>query len=144
MIRGIIYMSRLEAEALLPKENWACISISTPGDGLAELREGWFAIHRTYFHDIDTRTSGLIQFNLHIARQIIEFVRVLDDEDKDVVLIIHCDAGISRSGAVALFINEWFAPGIHLNPDSSLYNRHVRRTLEEAAGTLGLQPPTRL
>jgi predicted protein tyrosine phosphatase len=56
-------------------------------------------------HDVDNH--GL--FTAAQARRIIAFVRKNNARSGPVNLYIHCAAGISRSGAVALFANELLA-----------------------------------
>lgn len=46
-------------------------------------------------------------FTKEQASKIIDFIRELQEETKDSELVIHCDAGISRSGAVATFISSY-------------------------------------
>ena len=45
----------------------------------------------------------LILFNRGHAREIIDFIKQVNSETEPSMLVIHCRAGISRSGAVALF-----------------------------------------
>lgn len=66
-------------------------------------------------------------FSKEQANQVIDFIRVLQEEQKDSELVIHCHAGISRSGAIARFIADYlkipfFDPLIRPN-------KYVLRTL---------------
>ena len=56
---------------------------------------------RLTFHDIESEEEGFISPTREHIKQVIEFARVLP-EDAD--LLIHCQAGISRSTAVAIGI----------------------------------------
>lgn len=47
--------------------------------------------------------NKVILFNEQHAKQIIEFVNKINKQ-QDHVLVVHCNAGISRSGAVGLFV----------------------------------------
>lgn len=49
--------------------------------------------------------------------------------------LIQCFAGISRSGAIAKFINEYYDAGNWYLEDYKGYNRHVFNMLHKAAGT---------
>jgi predicted protein tyrosine phosphatase len=49
----------------------------------------------------------LVLFNKEHAKKIISFLDKINEED-DGDLIIHCDLGISRSAAVAMFSLEYF------------------------------------
>lgn len=46
-------------------------------------------------------------FSKSQAHQIIDFVKDLQEDREDSDLVIHCDAGISRSGAVAQFLSDY-------------------------------------
>lgn len=48
-----------------------------------------------------------IHFNKNLANKIVEFVKSIPDNGEK-NLFIHCDAGVSRSGAVGFLLNEWF------------------------------------
>jgi predicted protein tyrosine phosphatase len=49
---------------------------------------------------------------------------------KVVGIVVHCHAGISRSGAVAKWIAEQYK--LDFNQDYQLFNKHVYRQLVEA------------
>jgi len=49
--------------------------------------------------------------------------------------LVHCFAGVSRSGAVAKFINEFYECGNFYLEDYKGYNRRVFNKLRAAAGT---------
>jgi predicted protein tyrosine phosphatase len=129
-VNRVEFVSRREAEAMRPKSdaNVAIISINSD-DKLANLSENWKYKLPLIFEDIDKplvhKGRELILFNGQMAKRIIEFV---DSIQNDItVLIVHCDAGVSRSAAVAKFIAEMY----HLEiPETySIYNRHIYRTL---------------
>lgn len=44
-------------------------------------------------------------FSEEQAKKIIDFINDLHNEEKDSDLVVHCDAGISRSGAIAKFVS---------------------------------------
>lgn len=82
-------------------------------------------------------------FNNKIARIIINFLDQINDENID-TLVLHCAAGISRSGAVGLFANQYYKldhkefmrdnsriiPNMYilsvLNEESGLYSDYVK------------------
>ena len=47
-----------------------------------------------------------IHFNSDMAKKIVEFIKNIKDDGKN--FYVHCDAGVSRSGAVGYMLNEWF------------------------------------
>jgi predicted protein tyrosine phosphatase len=80
--------------------------------------------------------SKLTLFNEDHAKKIIDFQKTLGPEIE--YIIVHCTAGVSRSGAVATFFqdmynigndesNEWFAK----NNRQIIPNRHVLKILRE-------------
>lgn len=83
-----------------------------------DTTSGHFKINKTnvlilFFDDIitdlnwdnDSNYIGPVAFTEEQAKQVLEFV----DNNKDrKQFIIHCSAGISRSGAVGTFINDYF------------------------------------
>ena len=81
-----------------------------------------------------------VLFNKEQANEVVEFLTKLKNDPSDDVLICHCDAGISRSGAVATFAAEFF--GLDHN-SLMLYNPNIHpnamvlRMLREAAGLGG-------
>lgn len=56
----------------------------------------------------------LIFFNEDLAKQIHDFINTINDDGKQVIYV-HCDAGVSRSGAVGYILNEWFNKFLKLN-----------------------------
>lgn len=89
-----------------------------------------------------TLSPDYILFSTHQAKQVVDFFkRIKEDNGSDnAFLICHCDAGISRSGAVGVFACEFFGLEFY---DFFLNNRHVDpnpmvlRMLREEAGLGG-------
>jgi len=59
-----------------------------------------------YFHDWDKPMEGVVLMSDDDADKIFDFVT--NKIDKTKTLLIHCTAGISRSGAVGYVLNEYF------------------------------------
>jgi predicted protein tyrosine phosphatase len=132
--------SRQQAIALDPVEGTVVISISSPAND-APLKHGWEDILRLEFHDVTmdedmARTRGIdslqgkpiIWFNEGHVRQVEEFVY----RHKDKNFLIHCDAGVSRSVAVGLFLREIFDEvelTTHAIHTTKAYNSLVHRML---------------
>jgi predicted protein tyrosine phosphatase len=76
-------------------------------------------------------------FTVEQAKQIIELMHKAQDDEEEVVFVAHCDAGVSRSGAVGRFVTEYLGldqehfyqvnDGIHPNP-------HVYGLLKDESG----------
>ncbi len=115
----------------------ALISISCPGDP-APLKEGWGALLRLEFHDVlakddyemardDGTVLNIVAFKPSHADMILDFIDSLPHEVGAVV--VHCDAGVSRSAAVARFIHE--RHGGTLRGNDSRANVHILSILRE-------------
>lgn len=93
--------------------------------------------------DIVWTIRGMVLFNMEHAQKIWNFV-----ENNQLPLMIHCNAGISRSGAVGEVLNWYFNSHIQQNPEDfqTFYsvhpqivpNSHIKtvlfRYLEEKSG----------
>lgn len=131
MLEKVEFCSRAEAIKMAGNPHWSIISIVEPWTAPARLQPDWRAILRLEF--LDTVDDGSWQtglFDEGHARQIIGFV---DDaiKNKDIGIIVHCWAGVSRSAAVA----KWIAGlhGLSFNEEYKLYNPHVYRKLCECS-----------
>ena len=112
--------NRKQAEVLDPRPNVWVISIYTPGDDPAALKEGWERVDRYCFSDIagdcsemllwvdDLRKKGrgVILFDSDMAMDMYATLTAARHFNKDIV--VHCDAGVSRSQAVARFARTYF------------------------------------
>lgn len=128
------FTGRSQAEALYGRSHWAVISITQPGEKV-DLRSGWHSVLRLHFHDIDQPEDPYTLFDESHAKQIIDFVSAVNDSGQVEGILVHCQAGISRSAAVA----RWIADQCELPfPDGySLYNKYVYRVLRLASGCAG-------
>ena len=109
------------------------ISIGSPGD--------WYAfacdhhkVLRLEFDDVEgfVGSDGFRVFSHIEAKQIHDFVKSCDGAD----ILVHCQAGMSRSAAVAKFISDKRGYSLDLSPPclgtEAYYNRHVYGTLNLA------------
>ena len=142
------FMNRGDAKTYRPQPNSAIISIWTPGDKpLKALKyAGWRYIHSVDFHDSDSLT-GHTGHNWPYddttlyppitdtqAADMVRFIKQVVDKDVDLIAV-HCDAGISRSAGVAMFIKDVYdAELVIVRHDTSGYNRFVHQQLVKAAG----------
>ncbi len=97
--------NRGHAVDLEPVEGTVMISISAPGNP-ADLKEGWEDVLRLEFDDVVTIPKGwfseLRAFCMRDADTVHEFV----DRHLDKDFAVHCDAGVSRSVAVGVFLRD--------------------------------------
>jgi predicted protein tyrosine phosphatase len=96
------------------------ISINDEYDG--ELHPYFIHYHPNVmnmsFPDLDHPVDGYSLFESWQARQIIEFLAPLRELTR-FTLVVHCGAGVSRSGAVGVFAAEYLGCDM-----KDLYNRH--------------------
>ena len=106
MIRSLEYLSLDEALAFVPQGPTVAISILSPGRLAADLHPRIDPVLRLHFEDTtgkEGETPGPGVFNPDQARQVMEFVRHHRDKADPCHLLVHCEAGISRSAAIAVF-----------------------------------------
>jgi predicted protein tyrosine phosphatase len=135
------FTSREEAEAAQPDLCSAVLSITNPDSKLADIGSGWFDILRLQFHDIDLNKPISAHLRADILRR---YQPITEEQAADVVrfvarmvdapvggFLIHCEAGIGRSAAVAKWIADRYRlPS--LGPAVQYHNRHVYQMLTEA------------
>lgn len=94
-------------------DNIAFISILNTEDPSGYFKKNYENVLVLFFDDItddlnwdnDPDFLGPVLFTEDQAKKIIAFIDLHKDKDQ---FIIHCSAGISRSGAVGTFINDYF------------------------------------
>ena len=111
-IRQVSYTSRLHAESLTGSPHVAVISITDPGSDEASLDPAFLDILRLSFFDAVPADEYLPaplpgMFDHLMARRIGDFVSELHAAPADVSVVVHCEYGVSRSAAVALFVSAY-------------------------------------
>jgi predicted protein tyrosine phosphatase len=111
----IIIASRTQAERLLVSKGPGpaiphVISIGAPGDAAPSGFERCAAGIRLEFHDITEDTGFELGPKAWHVEQVIDFARSIQHEQG--TLLVHCEAGISRSSAAALTVfATWLGAG---------------------------------
>ena len=107
-------MSRSVAKDLEPPENSVMVSIWTPNTtnftarGAPFFRFRWESFLSIDFYDTEFGNETYPPITEEQGKIIFDFVMLHKDKD---ILCVHCDAGISRSAAVAIFFAEmWEIP----------------------------------
>lgn len=123
----VVFLSQKLAEAYQPGPGEAIISITDHGAPNAELNDGWLAVLRLSFDDVDPIESplepgeDLIEAQAHQADQIAAFVR--DHSHTVGTLVVHCKYGQSRSAGVAKAVAHHH--GLAFPADYRHANNHV-------------------
>ena len=138
MVRQVSFLSESAAVQLSPRAESAILSISNPGDQ-APLQPGWDHICRIAFADASYNEQTIASYGrmwklsslgFPTKEHALAIRRFLDDLPPHIdTLIVHCGAGVSRSGAVAKYASERF--GIPFPADYDRYNEALYRLLKE-------------
>ncbi len=105
MCNEIVVLNRVDAEEFDYSYTWACISIANTEEDFAYIpEENCVALLQLAFVDITQPMPGYILFHDDHAHDIFDFVTQYWDWID--TLLVHCDAGISRSSAVAAAISR--------------------------------------
>lgn len=124
MIINVVHTARIVAEAVEPMNHVAVISITTPNHERARLKPGFRWVLRLDFHDVDVALPGVKMFTIEEAKGVVAFLSNVEDEGAT-SLLVHCDAGLSRSAAVAAFVAESRNIGGFDHKKAVLYNRSI-------------------
>jgi predicted protein tyrosine phosphatase len=123
-----VVLSREEAERYEPRGREICISISDPEASPARVSRRFTAVLRLSFNDVIERGEPSdILFAQEHAREITEFLDSWPDVER---VMVHCNAGVSRSPGVALGLCDvrgWASAALERSHPG--WNRLVRTTL---------------
>lgn len=111
-INHVRFTSRKLAESLAGNPYTAVISITDPGTPEARLDPLFRHVLRLSFYDAVPADEYLPaplpgMFDLQMARRINAFVQELQTAPFDISVLVHCEYGVSRSAAVALFVESY-------------------------------------
>lgn len=137
-IRSINFISEATAIGLKPLPGTAIISITNPGE-LAPLIEGWEQLLRVGVADASYDEQTIESYGRmwplssrgFPTKAHAEAIRAFLDQLPPSIesLIIHCGAGVSRSGAVAKYAAARY--GLPFPDDYARHNEALFRLLEE-------------
>jgi len=142
MLISAAHISRQAAEALPGTSDLVVLTITDLWALPAELREGYRDVLRLAFDDVLEAAqwdgTDRLPITPEQACQIVEWLEHWHAEPMQLRLIAHCEAGISRSAAVARFAAETFGLPLPHEADYPFCNATVLRQLRAA-----LRRPTR-
>lgn len=99
-VPAFLVLSREDAERYQPREREICVSIADPDAEPAHVSDGFAAVLRLHFTDIIERGEPAdVLFSEDHATAIREFIDAWPDATR---IVVHCNAGVSRSPGVAL------------------------------------------
>jgi predicted protein tyrosine phosphatase len=130
----VMHLSRAGACHFNPEMDTVFISITDPDSQEAELCSSMsnrVPIHRVQFDDCEHTTIGYTRMSWEQAQAMAKFILACRGRN----IVVHCEAGISRSAAVAEAIAETF-PEYKLVQGISYPNGHVKSLLKRALGNV--------
>jgi len=152
MIESIKVMSRGSMSdkiknGSIPYISWYLISIHGPSRKLLNNRKirkigeigccGYLSLCFYDMTDSEHVSDDDKLFNWRQAKEIINFGDGINKGKDKSVLVIHCDGGISRSGAVSTFLNDYYGLNFRdfkkRNPKIKP-NHYILRVLREESG----------
>ncbi len=125
--KQIVVYSKQDAATFQCAAPWACVSIATQAGTWPKIDEGRRqALLQLAFADLEIPAPGQSLFCESHAEEILDLVR--DVWDHVELIMVHCEAGVSRSPAVAAAIarihlgkdQAFFQPGV-FNPNQLVY-----------------------
>ncbi len=134
-VSEVVFLSQVGAEAYLPDAGESVISITDRGSKSASLNDGWNAILRTQFNDVDLDEDDAEEFEIELGELTVEQAEeianfVLQVAQESGIIVVHCRFGQSRSPAVAKAICDHFE--LDFPPDFRSHNRFVERLVFDA------------
>lgn len=146
-INEVFFASRELAESLAGNPYMAVISITDPGTPDAKLDPLFRHVLRLSFYDAvpadeyQPAPPGL--FDHEMVCQISNFVQELHSAPFEISVMVHCEYGISRSAAVALFVEAYSGAPLKARDFASEANHWVLDRLAQRYPNLQIDIPTR-
>lgn len=132
--RLVRVLSRHAAAKRVPLAGEVCISITNPRQSAPPL-EGYADILRLGFHDTDREGGNFTVMSRAHAQAVLEFAA----KHNAAPLMVHCEAGASRSVGIGLFLAAWLNRPLLLTATDVLEpNPWVINQLRAAALVRGL------
>lgn len=119
----------------------AVISITDPGSPPANLSNRFSLVRRLSFHDLLRPVDGYRLFDRNDADELVRFLNLLHGLPESLRLVCHCEAGVSRSAAVAVFAAALTGAAFPRYGAATLANRHVLHELNVRQPVFGAKAP---
>ena len=139
-LREVVFLSKGWAEAMIHPADESIISITDCKATPADLNDGWQAVLRVRFDDVDPDEStpgeferDLVQISIEQAIEISTFVQSIATQTS--TLVVHCKYGQSRSPAVAKAVCQHY--NLRFPSKFNSHNRFVHRLVLNALSRHG-------
>lgn len=126
-IVSVEYNSLDFAESFVPEKETIVISIRSPGSTPAKLHPDITQVLRLFFEDSVPKLQKQNMFSPAHAKEVISFLHTHHADSTKYHLLVHCEAGISRSAAVAVFAAS--ECDLSISGKLAFLNPHVLTTL---------------
>lgn len=134
MKKIIRFVSRWDFKKLLKNNELGNASVISVNDTDYEMKE---IQQHIAFHGFDPDKAFLVNFpdndkgiDSYAAGKLVDFIKNQGNTD----FIVHCFMGVSRSGAIAKFINEYYDMNDVVLNDYKGYNKQVFNSLNAVIG----------
>lgn len=123
----ILSSKNINDDNVIEKIDLAFISINDSTSKYSYFKKDHKNVITLKFDDLIEPLFDYVLFNKDHAKILLEFI----ERNKDKKFIIHCEAGISRSGAIGQFINDTYKKmdeskfkelNKHISPNQLVYN----------------------
>ncbi|MCK6412947.1 MAG: hypothetical protein L6Q55_11065 [Azonexus sp.] len=144
-INHVFYTSRQLAESLAGSPYMAVISITDPTTPEARLDPLFRHVLRLSFFDsvpadeFIPALPGLFDFEM--ARRIRDFIAEIDAAPFEMSVMVHCEYGVSRSAAVALFVAAYSGAPLEAREFTYEANPWVIERLQTVCPELDIEIP---
>jgi predicted protein tyrosine phosphatase len=149
MIESVDFWPRLPAEDFPFSPLHAVISITDLKQEPARIA-GAGDLLRLEFYDMtepaddDPRFGPETLFSVDQARAVQELIARLQAQAEVRKVVVQCEAGVSRSAAIALFVEAATGCGFSTRDKAAQANRHVLRVLADVTGVVAEPPPEKV
>lgn len=139
MINWVDFVSLNQLESMSGDASWSVISITDTDKSDARVSLGFGMIMKIKFDDIDdaefsSGSRGRL-FTSSDARLILDFLEKIHKNNSCHGVLVQCEAGKSRSAAIAVFISGFYGAKFTHCRRVDGYNNFVLRLLERSSKT---------
>lgn len=120
--RTVTFIPREVAEVFPPAKDTHLISIIHPQQARPFHHEEWSGITTLMFDDVTMQAKGMLLFDFSHAKKVIDVVNRGHRH-----IVVHCEAGMSRSAAVAKWISDNFDYRLFMHHEGIGTDKHYNK-----------------